>query len=475
MKTILSTLLAVAAFAAAASGDVIHLKDGRTVEGTVVEKTDTKVVVQTKFGVNEFKASEVDRIETKATPKEEFNTRLAAAKGDAGGLFDLYLWAKGRGLATDAKKALREVVKVDPDHENARKLLGYVRFQDRWVTESEQKKLGAEAERKEMEAKGLVLHKGKWVTKDEKDAMVNEAKGLVLVDGEWVDKRAYERAMKEGQSARERAEKRAQGLFEVNGKWVAKGEAEAFYADLNNPYRADGDHVFLYTNNGIDFGDKMLVSAEAAYRDAKELFGKEPEGGRKFHVFVVANLEDYNALGNNFNADEQSSGFYEFGTPWLPENEQGIDLATATHYYQADSLTELYVKHAVAEQYIRRLIGAEAADPAPRWFIDGVAAYISRYDTPKLYSWSRDRLLALGGVLKLKTHFRSYQPNEQYILGGGAIVAWLKSGSAPEEVSAEFNAAVLAVNEGKKVSKAFRNFEKVLTKNEDAFRDFAEM
>ncbi len=458
-----------------ASGDVIHMKDGRKIEGTVVEKTDAKVVVQTKFGVSEFKASEVDRIEKKSTPKEEYKQRMAEAKGDADALYKVYIWAKGNGLASDAKRALREVVKADPDHENARKLLGYVKFEDRWVTESEKERLVVEAERKEMEAKGLVRFKGEWVTKEEKERLENEAKGLVLVDGKWVNKREYERAAKDREQARERAEKRAQGLFEVNGKWVAKAEAEAFYADLNNPYRADGENVYLYTNKGIDFGDKMLVGAEAAYRDAAQLFGREPEGGKKLHVFVVATLEDFNSLGNAFNADEQSSNFYEFGTPWLPENDQGFDLVTVTQYNQADSLTELYVRHAVAEQFVRRLIGPEAADPAPRWFVDGVSAYLSRFNTPKLYSWSRDRLLSLGGILKLKNHFRSYQPNEQYILGGGILIAWLKSGEAPEEVAKEFESAMAAVAEGKKVSKAFRGFEKALTKAEDSFRDHAEM
>ena len=476
MKTMMIAILGGLVLASSAAADVVHLKDGRKVEGTVVEQTDQKVVVQTKFGVNEFKASEVDRVEEKSTPKEEFKTRQAAAAGDAGALYKLYVWAKGQGLQSDAKRALRDVVKVDPDHENARKLLGYVRFGDRWVSEKEKAKLEADAVRKEMEANGLILHKGEWITPDEKEKRVNEAKGLSLVDGEWVDRRAADKAAKAAEMEAARAEKRAQGLFEVNGEWKSKADAEAFYADLNNPYRADGDHVYLYTNNGIDFGDKMLVAAEAGYRATKAFFGKEPDlEGKKLHVFVTKNTEDYNAIGNNFGGDEQSSNFYAFATQWLPENEQGFDLLTVTQFNQADSLTETYVRHAVAEQYVRRLIGAQSADPAPRWFIDGVSAYISRFASPKLYTWSRDRLLQVGGVMKLKTHFRSYQPNEQYILGGGALVSWLKSGNAPEAVAKAFNDAVVAVNDGRKVSKAFRTFEKALTKAEDDFRDHAEM
>src|SRR5690606_31241832 len=224
MRTLSITLLSGLLLASSAAADVVHLKDGRKIEGTIVERTDTKVIVQTKFGPTELKASDVDRIEEKSTPKEEFKQRLDEAEGDAEKLFQVYIWAKGRNLDADAKRALREVVKIDPEHENARKLLGYVRYEDRWVSESEHERLTAEAQRQEMEAKGLVLHQGKWVTKEEKERQVNEAKGLVEIDGKWVDKREYERVKKDAEQARERAEKSAQGLFEVNGKWVTKQE-----------------------------------------------------------------------------------------------------------------------------------------------------------------------------------------------------------------------------------------------------------
>lgn len=476
MKRHLTCFFCCLLLCAPAWSDVVHLKDGRKVEGTVVEQTDQKVVVQTKFGVNEFKASDVARVEKKATPEEEFKARREAADGDAAKLYELYLWAKAQGLKSEPSRVLRDVIKVDPEHENARKLLGYEKYEGEWLTEKELEKRKAEAERKDKEAKGLVLYKGEWIEPAEKEKRENEAKGLTLIDGEWVNKKDIERKQKEAERSRLRAENLAKGLYEVEGKWVPKSEAEAYYADLNNPYVAEGEHIQLHTNNGIDFGDKMLIEAEAAYRRTREFFGMEPNlNGGKFHVFVTRNLEDYNRLGNNFNADEQSSNFYVFASPWLGDNEQGIDLVTVTQFNTSNDLTAVYVAHATAEQFVRRLIGPTAADPAPRWFIDGVSAYISRFQNTNYYGWSRNRLIETGGVLKLKTHFGSYLPHEQQILGGGILVAWLKSDRCPEEVQKELADCVVAVTEGKKVQKAFRSLEKLLLKNEDAFRDFAEL
>lgn len=475
MKPRLVLALAISLLAPLAAADVVHLRDGRKIEGTVIEQTASKVVVRTKLAVVEFPAADVARIEKGETPEQEFSRRLEEARGDAKALFDLYLWAKGKGLRSLATKALREVVKADPDHEAARRLLGYERWNGRWVTKREKERLASEAERRQKEAQGLVEYKGRWVTPEEKERLENEAKGLVLVDGKWVDRKQVEKAEEEARRRREREEKRAQGLFEIApDKWVPRAEAEAWFADLNHPYPARGERVILYTNKGIDFGEKMLVGAEAAYRDAKALLGAEPPSDAgPLHVFCVSTLKDYNRLGADWNADEQSSNFYAFTTPWLPENEAGLDVVSVTQFNKTDSLTEIYVRHATVENFVMKLVGPEAGDPPPRWFVNGVAAYLSRFSSPKLLGWSRERLLTLGGVPKLSTLFKSYLPTEQNILSMGYVIAWIRSGKAPDKVVEAWDEAVAAVREGKRVAKAFRKLEKELAKADDDFRDFA--
>ncbi|MFH0945142.1 MAG: hypothetical protein V2A76_08090 [Planctomycetota bacterium] len=459
-----------------ASADVVKLKDGRSFEGTVVEQNDQKVVIKTKFGLNELARSEVESVEIKATPAQEFRDRREKAEGDAKALFDLYAWAMTNGLKTQAKQALRDVVKLDENHAEARQLLGYVLHEGKWVSEREKERLDSQAERTAMEAKGLVEYKGKWMTPEEKETAEMTAKGFVKVDGEWVNERAR-KAKEEAAAFRKQIEEhKAKGEFFVAGKWVPKKAAEAFYADLQSPYLSEAKNVRLYTNNGIDFGDKMLVTAEAAFRKSEEFFGKAINTeDQKMNVYVVTNTEDYNRLGNEWNADEQSSNFYAFATPWLGENDRGLDLVTVTQYALAESLTDIYVQHASAEQFVLRMIGQNATDIPPRWFSGAVACYLSRFQAPKLFSWSRDKLIATGGVLKLKSFFSGYLPDENHILSGGIIVAFLKSPDCPKELKEEFESVLEAVKEGDKVQKAFRGLEKSLIKYEDAFREFADL
>ena len=475
MKRLIATLACLLP-CLAATADVVKLKDGRSFEGTVVEQNDQKVVIKTKFGMNELQRSEVESVEIKATAAEEFRNRREAAKDDAAALFDLYVWAKTNGLKTQSKQALRDVIKVDADHTEARKLLGYVQYEGKWVSEREKARLEAAGERAEMEAKGLVQHKGKWMTPEEKEAAEMTDKGFVKIEGEWVNERAR-KAKEEAVAFRKQVEEhKANGEFFVAGKWVPKKEAEAFYADLQSPYVSEGDNVKLYTNNGIEFGDRMLVTSEATFRKASAFFGKALNTeDKKLLIYVVTNTEDYNRLGNNWNADEQSSNFYAFPTPWLGENEQGLDLVTVTQYHQAESLTEIYVKHAAAEQYVLRMIGQNATDQPPRWFSGAVATYLSRFDSQKLYGWSRERLIATGGMLKFKSFFGGYTPDENHMLSAGSLLAFLKNPGCPADLKQAFDEAIVAVNEGKKVQKAFRSLEKELIKEEEAFREFADL
>lgn len=72
MRFLVSALL-VLALSALAVGDVVHLKDGRTIEGKVVEQNDRQVKVKTHSGgVYTLEAAEVDRIEIEKPPPKPF-------------------------------------------------------------------------------------------------------------------------------------------------------------------------------------------------------------------------------------------------------------------------------------------------------------------------------------------------------------------------------------------------------------------
>lgn len=125
--------LAVLALAASAAGDRVILKDGRTFDGTVTE-SEGKLVIEHAYGTISFRLSEVASIERGPTAAEQLEMQLAlVARNDPEVLFELSLWAKANDLPVQARELLGEVLKLDGDHAGARKLLGYVRADGKWL------------------------------------------------------------------------------------------------------------------------------------------------------------------------------------------------------------------------------------------------------------------------------------------------------------------------------------------------------
>ena len=77
--------------------------------------------------------------------------RRAGAKG-APALYTLGLWARDKGLAVDALVLFQEALTADPDHEFARRALGFKRYRGEWLTEAEVN-----------QAMGLILFEGEWI------------------------------------------------------------------------------------------------------------------------------------------------------------------------------------------------------------------------------------------------------------------------------------------------------------------------
>jgi len=59
--------------------DVLIMKDGRRIEGTVTAQDSTKVKIQTSFGDFEFPMTQVDRIEKGKTSAQSFDERFSLA------------------------------------------------------------------------------------------------------------------------------------------------------------------------------------------------------------------------------------------------------------------------------------------------------------------------------------------------------------------------------------------------------------
>ncbi len=480
---------AILIVAAAAHADIVHLKDGRKVEGEVVEKNASKVVVKTKLGTSEFNSADVDHIEAKKTPEQELAAKRATIDPkNADQLWDLFVFAKEQKLVAKSKDILKEIIKVNPDHENARKELGFTKVDGKWVSEADAKKAPAAAgagssasgeSDADMKAKGMVQYKGKWMTPEAKEAAEHAEKGEVLIDGQWVNKKEKDKAEAEAKLREETKEHKLKGEYLVDGKWLPKADAEKFYANISTPYRAEGEHVMILTDKGIDLGERVLIEAERAYRDCAGFVGGEPQlHGKLMPVYITANVEESNQLANSLGGDVKTSNYYAWCTPWLPQNPDGFDMVSVSMYYRdkqnKDVLTDIFARHALAEQYVQRLVGKDATDVPPAWFVDGFACYIERWNNPKYFNWSRDVLRQKGALTGLKVFVGSYTVSEQSILQAGLVVAYLKSDKVKPEVKTAFDDVLTALKNKGKIGKAFKKLEKALIAAEDTFNDFAE-
>ena len=162
-RILIATLALVAFLAVPATADVVHLTNGKTLEGKVTESAGS-VVVELPGGKITLPREEVARIERKETLEDVYRARRAElAEDDVEGLFRLALWLREEGWEKKAREEFAAVVKLDPDHRGAHYGLGHVRYDDRWMTEDEA-----------MEAQGYVRHEGRWVTAEEKALLARD-------------------------------------------------------------------------------------------------------------------------------------------------------------------------------------------------------------------------------------------------------------------------------------------------------------
>ncbi len=215
-----SLLFVSVALVMGARADILHMKDGRQVEGKILSETSKLVRIKTRLGELEFPASDIERIERKKSPLEEFEERWDAAK-TADEFFAVGQWADQAKMRKQARKAMKKAVSLDPGHAGANTWLGLVEYKGEWMKPEERDRRMAADQDASMRARGLVLYGERWVTPEERDKL--EA-GLVLHEGEWVP-------FAEAQ--------RAKGLEEFRGEWISRAEAIARQGAAEAELRAD--------------------------------------------------------------------------------------------------------------------------------------------------------------------------------------------------------------------------------------------
>ena len=153
-------LLAVAIVAGPAAADIVHLKDGRKLEGKAEKRADGTVVLRTLHGEATLAGAEVRRIEPKRHLVDEHAERAAGvATDDVPGQLALANWCLEHDWRRQAEVHARHVVDVEPHHVAARTVLDHTLLDGRWMPRAEG-----------LRAQGLVQYRGKWMGEPEAEA-----------------------------------------------------------------------------------------------------------------------------------------------------------------------------------------------------------------------------------------------------------------------------------------------------------------
>jgi hypothetical protein len=164
-----------------ASADVFVLSNGGRVTGELVNREESpraKYIVQTTDGARvTFDAAQVRQVIHPRPNEVEYERIRPTYPDTVRGQWDLAQWCRDHHLSAQREIHLRRVIELDPDHVDARRVLGYGKVDGQWATRDEV-----------MTQRGYVRYNnGKWVLPQEKEQLENKHK-LESAQQEWFKK-----------------------------------------------------------------------------------------------------------------------------------------------------------------------------------------------------------------------------------------------------------------------------------------------
>jgi len=144
---------------AIASGTtVLLLKDGGTLEGELLNPNELSrkiYQIKTTGGLEiSLDARLVERVQGGERPAlTEYNTDVHFTENTVENHVSWAKWCSENQLLDQSRLHWRQVLELDPDHAEARRVLGYVRERDGWVSQQGRR-----------EERGFIQHQGRWKT-----------------------------------------------------------------------------------------------------------------------------------------------------------------------------------------------------------------------------------------------------------------------------------------------------------------------
>ncbi len=159
-----------------AVADEVSLEHGGHVHGEVLRGGDTlrsQLAVQSPWGRIVFDRNQVAKVLSEGPAKVEYARRAPTVSDSADSQFALAQWCRNNGLGDELRLHLARVLELDPEHAEARQLLGYQHKGGQWVTREEL-----------LASRGMVRHDGDYRTRQE-IALVERAKQAEETARQW--------------------------------------------------------------------------------------------------------------------------------------------------------------------------------------------------------------------------------------------------------------------------------------------------
>jgi hypothetical protein len=161
--------LATPVFRDAAAADVVVLKSGGRIEGEVANperaKSDPLSIVAPSGIKLLLSAAQIKQVldSKKNDLHQQYEELLPTVANTVEGHFGMAAWCLEAGLGVQRKFHLEEVIRLDPNHEDARRMLGHTKVDDEWMRPGEWEK-----------KRGLVYFQSQWRLPQEVEILQRE-------------------------------------------------------------------------------------------------------------------------------------------------------------------------------------------------------------------------------------------------------------------------------------------------------------
>ncbi|HVA51239.1 MAG TPA: HEAT repeat domain-containing protein [Pirellulales bacterium] len=156
--------------------DVVVLENGGRIEGALLDAKKSprdKYIVETASGRLTFDKSQVKEVIGQSTSQEEYEKVRSQFPDTVEGQMALAGWCRDHHLTAQRQKHLERVLEIDPNFNEAHRLLRHTRDGGAWKTQ-----------RQYWEDQGYVEYLGQWMTPQEME-LKEAARKVELAEKEW--------------------------------------------------------------------------------------------------------------------------------------------------------------------------------------------------------------------------------------------------------------------------------------------------